>query len=521
MLNPRDKFSYYARNLGDKVKDNPAYRRPLYPDFDDYDYMHDTSKQVPIYLNDFDINLEDDRERLSEITRMDFTGNTFETIASCTCGKLRGNFLVGSNRVCKNCGDKVEKFLNKGSDTRVWIKLPEGVKGFVNLGFYSTFMTSINVAQNCPKINLPRYFMDSSYRKAQTGVKKYSKALVHHIASELNITEINLNSFYDNYDRIMEYLLIGPGRTYLLSSIKKDSDKLWQVYKKYRHLTFCNYIKVPNRYNAIIERSGKESYSAKGQLETTQLYYALADTLKSDEYHDLGPKDHLRNADIVGKVTIALADQYTRSKGNNHTYIFHKTALSRKHVAAGPVPLTGRTVITSLTGVIDPTALPIPWNMALGILEIHITSHLYRQGMVPWAAMEYIDLSSTERLPIIERFFDRMEADRKAIIEAGRNPSIEYLSLRSFFMMVNRNLEDESIKLPITTVGAYNADFDGDNLYVLLAPDNQSKARCYGSFGHHQMLDPNTPFKIGRYAGQTATNLMNINTLMQQMPLED
>lgn len=82
-------------------------------------------------------------------------------------------------------------------------------------------MTSINVAQNCPKINLPRYFMDSSYRKAQTGVKKYSKALVHHIASELNITEINLNSFYDNYDRIMEYLLIGPGRTYLLSSIKR------------------------------------------------------------------------------------------------------------------------------------------------------------------------------------------------------------------------------------------------------------------------------------------------------------
>ena len=170
------------------------------------------------------------------------------------------------------------------------------------------------------------------------------------------------------------------------------------------------------------------------------------------------------DADIVGKVTIALADQYTRSKGNNHTYIFHKTALSRKHVAAGPVPLTGRTVITSLTGVIDPTALPIPWNMALGILEIHITSHLYRQGMVPWAAMEYIDLSSTERLPIIERFFDRMEADRKAIIEAGRNPSIEYLSLRSFFMMVNRNLEDESIKLPITTVGAYNADFDGEQL---------------------------------------------------------
>jgi hypothetical protein len=191
------------------------------------------------------------------------------------------------------------------------------------------------VSAEFAKINLPRYFMDSSYRKAQTGVKKYSKALVHHIASELNITEINLNSFYDNYDRIMEYLLIGPGRTYLLSSIKKDSDKLWQVYKKYRHLTFCNYIKVPNRYNAIIERSGKESYSAKGQLETTQLYYALADTLKSDEYHDLGPKDHLRNADIVGKVTIALADQYTRSKGNNHTNIFHKTALSRKHVAAG------------------------------------------------------------------------------------------------------------------------------------------------------------------------------------------
>lgn len=51
--------------------------------------------------------------------------------------------------------------------------------------------------------------------------------------------------------------------------------------------------------------------------------------------------------------------------------------------------------------------------------------------------------------------------------------------------------------------------------------DLESKAKAYGSFGHHQVLDKNIPFKVSKYAGQTATNLMNMNTLLLQTPVVD
>ena len=64
-------------------------------------------------------------------------------------------------------------------------------------------------------------------------------------------------------------------------------------------------------------------------------------------------------------------------------------------------------------------------------------------------------------------------------------------------------------------------DFDGDQEYVVFVFDNESKAKAYGGFGHHQVLDKNIPFKVGGYAGQTSTNLMNLNTLMSQEKLID
>ena len=53
-------------------------------------------------------------------------------------------------------------------------------------------------------------------------------------------------------------------------------------------------------------------------------------------------------------------------------------------------------------------------------------------------------------------------------------------------------------------------------MYVVLLLDNESKAKGYGGFGHHQTLDPNRAFKISRHAGQSATNLLNLNTKMTQ-----
>lgn len=53
-------------------------------------------------------------------------------------------------------------------------------------------------------------------------------------------------------------------------------------------------------------------------------------------------------------------------------------------------------------------------------------------------------------------------------------------------------------------------------MYVQLPLDNVSKAKAYGALGHQQMLDKNKLFEVGGYASQTATNLMNLNMMMNK-----
>ncbi|ASU03886.1 putative RNA polymerase beta prime subunit [Erwinia phage vB_EamM_Joad] len=517
-FDPITDFMGFAQRYGGDLTDDPQFSKPLYFDFEDYDYLHDTSRLTPVYLNDFDFNLEEDRERLATLTRMDFSGNTFESIAVCSpdCGHLKGNYLIGSDRTCSKCGNKVERFLNRGSDTKLWLRLPEGVKAFVNIGVYNTFLTSITISNSgSPKICLPRYFIDPNYRKHENKRRITTLSVLHNVLSDLDIKEVNLNTFVDNYDRIMQYLLMGPGKRY--TGLGERVTDMLALYHQTRKIVFNHYLKVPNRYSTVIERGDKDVYCAEGQLETTQIYYAIADTAKSDEYYQLSEKEILRNVEIVGKNLVKLTEQY--GKVNNPKMIFHKKGLSRKHVCSGSIPMTGRSVITSQTGIMDPGNLEIPWKIALAILEYHIVGFLYRQAKTPWEAYRHMNLAAHEVDDLIDGFFRRMEDERKALIQAGRNPSIEYLSLRTFFLSVNRNLHDESIKLPILACAPMNADFDGDNEYLLFLLDLESKAKAYGAFGHHLMLDTNQLFKVNRYAAQAATNYMNLNIMMQNTPV--
>lgn len=512
-LDPMTYLSRFALKFKEgALRDNPRYSQPLYPDFEDYDYLHDTSKLRPIYLNELDLKLEEDRELLGRLTRMEFNGNTFETVAQCTCGHLRGNYRIreGNPQICEYCGDPVEKFFNRGNDSKIWLKAPEGVDKFVNLGFYSTFFSNITIGS--PKVCIPRYFMDREYRRAVNKAKNTTGVIIRNMLQTLGIEKVDLNSFIRNADLLMEWILVGEGRRHFKTP--KEASLYMEVWEKYKDIAFPNYMKVPNRYSTILEKSGKDTFAYSYQPITAALYISLTDTLKSNSTHQLTDEEKDKNAEVVGKTLCALAEQYT--KVNNPTGLFSKTSLNRKHVGSGSTPFTGRTVITSQTGIIDPDKLIVPWKMAISILEIHIKSFLYRRGYTPFQAKNLIAESAYKVHPLLDEFFTDMENGCKCLIQSGRNPTIEFLSFRTFKFYVNRDLEDESVRLPILSTKQQNADFDGDQEYIIAIFDNESKAKAYGGWGHHQTLDRNVLFKVGDYAGQTATNLMNLNTLMMQ-----
>ena len=517
-LDPTSRYQEFAKGMN--LAENFDYFQSLYPDFEDYNFLHDSCPHQQIYLNDFDFNLETDREHLAQLMRLEFKGNTFETIASCGCstGGLRGNYLLGSGRVCPRCGNEVERFLDKGNQSKLWLKTPEGVAKFINIGVYNNLLTNIKVSKTGP-VCLPQYFMSSKYRRKLQKEKIGSVQLVEQILNDLDIKkeDVCLNTFVERYDDIMEFLLNGPGlRTYTKIGVRAPA--YYEIYKHSRDVVFSDYLKVPNRQSTILENSGRNVYATKNQLEVNRLIIDIADTKRSDDFYALNVKDIRHNNDVVGNSLVELSEILNGKISKSH--LFGKYQLSRHHVSSGSIPFTGRAIIASETGILDNSKLIIPWRMALNICYYHIFNAFYRDGLSPKQAAKKFNLAGYAFDEKISKIFERVEQECKSAIQAGRNPSNEYLSLRVFFMKVNRCLEDESIHIPILACGEYNSDFDGDQMYVMLLLDNESKAKSYGALGHQQMLDKNKLFTVGGYAAQTATNLMNLNTMMIKTKLK-
>lgn len=451
-LLPIKQFRRYQEQLGYHIQDDQSYYAPLYPSFRNFDYVHDTSSAQPVYLNDFDFCLEEDRAKLEKLIRMDFDTDTFETTASCGCDKpLKGNHLIGSGRVCKNCGGQVERLVDTELATKVWLRLPTGVHSFINPGFYRTFLSKIATAS--PKIEIITYIIDPSYRrKVNANPSEKLRDLQFHLKQIL--TRLDLNEFVIHADQIMEHFLLGDGRT--LTSLKNsDAKEIYVGYMDFKEIIFCKHLPVPNKLSTIIEKSGKEKYASSSQLKMDSTYMSIADTKDNTELYQVNERDIQESVNRVGKGIVALAAQNSQ---NMKDFLFPKPGAARKLIASGSLPLTGRSVITSKTGIHNPGMIEVPWIMALAQLEKHILSHLYRKGYSPSKAMEKIARAAHYLDPEIDAFFRYHEEQNDIVCKAGRMPSIQYLSRRTFYARIKRDLGDQSIGLPILSVSPFNAD---------------------------------------------------------------
>lgn len=461
--NPIAQFQKYAKGVEHRLADDMKYHQPLYPDFESYDYLHDTSESTPIYLNDYDLNIAEDRETLANLTRLEFNGNTFQNFAQCSpsCGNLKGNHLIGSGVTCTHCGNTVELYYDKQHEVGLWIKRPEGVDAFVSHSFYNTFFSKICVTrQGSPRVIIARYMMDPAYRREIKKKPSATENMLLDILKDLGIEDISMNGFYQNVEQLMTYFLVGPGLK--LTGLKERATDAWTFWNTFKHKAFFNHLKVPSRFSTILEKNERGVWGVEGQPETKQIYYTIAACKQSNEYLQLTPAEKRRNCNIVGNKLIELSEMYTkRATALNKRNIFHKKAISRKHICSGNVPVTLRRVITSKTGLLDPNQIIIPWKAALSALAVHITNHLYRQGFTPLKAIMHINRAAYKVEPIIDNFLRRMEEERKLLGKAHRNPSNEYLSIKSFFVCVNRSLDDESMKISILSCASFNAKVIG------------------------------------------------------------
>ncbi len=450
-LKPLVHFKRYAEQHGGYLGDNKQLYQAIYPDFNDFDFRHNTNRTTPVYLNDFDFCLEEDRSRIAALIRMDFNSETFETIAQCQCGRLRGNHMLGSPIKCPECGTKAERLVESDLETKVWLRVPEGVRAFINPGFYKTFFERISTGS--PKIRVVNWLIDSSFRRR---AKARSTESGRRMMAELEKigVEPNLNSFIDNADRFMEHFLVGEGLRAISMTAAEGRD-FYNLYWRFRDIIFPRYLPVPNRFATIIERDGSDRYVSSNQLKISGIYQSIADTRDTTELYKTTPHDLQENVDIVGKCIVKLANQNSENLKN---MLFVKNGTFRKHVIAGSLPYSGRGIITSTTGIHNPGIARIPRVMVVAMLKKFILSHLYRLGIPPLKAQVLIAKAAHRPIKEVDDFIRQAERERDIVCILGRNPTIQHLSIRAFFVKMNEDPEDESINLPILSAAPFNAD---------------------------------------------------------------
>uniref|UniRef100_A0AAU8KZI6 DNA-directed RNA polymerase subunit alpha n=1 Tax=Pantoea phage Survivor TaxID=3232176 RepID=A0AAU8KZI6_9CAUD len=507
-------FDKMLQDTGIQPKpDDQSFYSPLYPDFDDYDLKHDTSVTPPIYLNDFDFNIEEDRARVVELLRTEYEGNNFDTVAACQCKKYRSNSYLGSGFLCDNCGTEVVKPLTNKIETKVWLKRPAMVSGFLSPAMYAVFFSKLNTKS--PKVNLVDYWINGEIRAEKRFKDVNNNAFK--IAQKLEAFRATLgidfgyNSFVENIDLIIRGAIehdVGK----VIDLTESDRLNYSLFWEKYRKKAVFKYLPLPNKITTVVESDQRDRYVNKEQTDLDKIYFTLADTYPID---DIRVED---NEELMGKNMKALVDALAEVQKN---ILFGKKGMIRYHAGAGKLPLTGRSIITGESGVCRSDTVVLPWLYGITCLDKHLTNWLYRKGLTPLKVKEVIRTAAYTRHPLIEEFYNWIETNRYAMITAGRNPSIQYLSARGFFCTFNRDLDDKSIRIPITTVKEFGADFDGDQMYVIFIPDMMSKIEAYSSWGHHQMLDPNKLFKTSRFATHTKTNLLNINSAFLDEPIAD
>lgn len=133
-----------------------------------------------------------------------------------------------------------------------------------------------------------------------------------------------------------------------------------------------------------------------------------------------------------------------------------KTGVIKKYVHASIIDQSGRSVIT-----VDPTlsvdTIGIPEDMALQLCELEAISEF-----------KYSNKNKSKVLS--NRFKEALIKRAKAILEgsyiiSGRQPTLYRLGVQSFKVKV---VEGYSIRLNPISTPAFNADFDGDQMYVVM-----------------------------------------------------
>lgn len=365
----------------------------------------------PQFVNDIDTTTTAGRERLDNLIRTNYNGDSLSILPSCECCATTGEHL--RNTRCPECGTLVTSVTEKPIESTMWIRAPEGVRSLMN----PMFWTIITNAFTSSGLSIIEWICLPNYQAPNDR---------HGVIQRLQSFGIQRgwNNFVDNFDSIMDTLF---------NNFLKPNDpqrrELPLLISLNRHLVFTPYLPVPNRLAFITERTTVGIYADSTIKSAID---AVRTICNIDESY--GGTTQLVRENRTVKMIMQLAGYY---RDQHKTVIGKKEGWFRKHIFGTLSSYTGRCVISSLSNAHDYEELHIPWSYAISLFSIHLKGKLMRLGHTPKEAGKLLITASSVYDPLVDQLLQELidEAPFKGIpVIFQRNPSLDRLSAQAFYI---------------------------------------------------------------------------------------
>lgn len=451
----------------------------------------------PLIINDLklDFGTKEGRDRLQMYLSCTFDGDTIPAVPTCLCRHIAGESRLG--QMCVKCGTRVTNLVDRAIDNGVWIGPPEGVKGFIHPEIWNVLSPRLTPLKsfsmllwvcdpNCTD-NIPAYqgILDEYKRVHKRGI----------------------NYFIDNFDVVIDFIM-GSKLCSKLSITEKDDIRAFLAMN--REKVVQTHLPLPSQIFVVSEKTPMGNYSDEKTNSVLDAAYMVTSTYSSPL-----ALDQKRRESHAARFVAAIGSCY---QAICTKFIGGKFGLVRRQLIGSRLHFTGRAVITSITDSHHYEELHVPWAFAVQLFEYHLCSKLIRRGFSVNDALAFLEDNTLQWNPLLRELFDELIAESPPLddwpvgvfkdldndptllrgipVIFQRNPSLTRLSAQNLrITKIKDEIDDYTISLSTMILVALNADFDGDELNLMLCLDKKmlrALSRFRPHLGARSLREPRT-----------------------------
>lgn len=427
----------------------------------------------PVVLNDLQSVTKEDRLRIESLTTSVFRQtDVYSNEPQCECGTTTGGYNKGV--VCPVCRQPVTELFSKELMPRVWLRNPAGVSLLINPLMWTMLSKEFTISG----FNVIEWLCNTDYVPPGS--------VPADVLEQIRLLGIQrgYNYFVDNFDHVL------PALWSIGVFAKKKDPNLAKLIADQREAIFSEYLPLPNKAMLIREDTNVGPFIDRMLRSIIDAIQMIRSIDTNTAQFSLRQREN-RTVKTIVQLAAFYFDSY-------HQVFAKKAGLIRRNIAGQRCFWSARAVITSNTKPHVYDELELPWGQAVTLLTVHLKNKLMRLGFNPNEAAAFLYHHTSEYNALLDSLMQMIIEEtpnqRGLYCIFVRNPSLSRGSTQRFrITKIKTDPNDQTISLPILSVKAFNADFDGDQMSLMLMLDNFMADQIEALAPHKNILDPNQP----------------------------